>query len=168
MYIGKNKVVTLSYQLREGGADGPTLEIMDNNYPFEFLFGNGNLLPAFEANLLGLSEKENFEFLLTAEEAYGNPLLENIVDLDIELFRVDGEIAKHLLEIGQYVALSDDRGQAHNGKVLSVNEATVKVDFNHAMVGKDLYFTGMVLNIRSAEIEEIQRGHHIPENGLRN
>ena len=167
MHIGPNKVITIAYELRENGPKGELMERMDNNYPFEFLFGNGNLLPAFEKNLLGLTEEQTFSFLLSVEEAYGPVLPENIIEVDIELFRVDGEIAHHLLDIGGYVALTDLEGNAHNGKVLAVEEATVKVDFNHAMVGKQLYFEGVVLRIRTAEIEEIQRGHHIPENGLR-
>lgn len=163
MYIGPNKVVTMSYELRKSNAEGELLERMDNKYPFEFLFGNGNLLPAFEENLIGLSEKDDFEFTLTSEEGYGSSNPDQIIALEKSLF--EGEMSMGIPDIGEFIALTNDQGQQFNGKVLSIEEDTITADFNHAMVGLDLHFSGMILHIRTAEIEEIQRGHHIPANG---
>jgi len=163
MYIGPNKVVTMSYELRNGNAEGELLERMDNKYPFEFLFGNGNLLPAFEENLIGLSEKSDFEFILKSEEAYGMPNKDHIMALEKTLFV--GEMSMGIPDIGEFVAMTNDQGQQFNGKVLSIEEETITVDFNHAMAGLDLHFSGMILHIRTAGIDEIQRGHHIPANG---
>ena len=124
--IEEHHIITLTYELREGSAEGELLERMDARYPFIFLFGTGKLLKSFEDNLYGLG-----------------------------------------VEIGNMVNLTDDEGLSHNGKILAINESTIRVDFNHAMVDKDLHFKGAVLNIRKATMEELIQKHYIKEDGVR-
>jgi len=52
--IEEHHIITLTYELREGSAEGELLERMDARYPFIFLFGTGKLLKSFEDNLYGL------------------------------------------------------------------------------------------------------------------
>ena len=164
MIVEEHNVITITYELREGGPEGELLERMDANYPFLFLFGTGKLLPAFEENLRYLGADDSFEFILKPEEAYGPVEAGNIVDVPRSAFAALGE---HFLTEGNYVTLTDDRGEAHNGRILAWNDATVKVDFNHAMAGKTLYFKGAVLSIRPATVDELVRKHYIEEDGLR-
>lgn len=163
MRIGDNTVVTLTYELKEGTADGELMEIMNVKYPFQFLFGNGNLLPAFEQNIKGLRAGDNFEFLLKANEAYGQPEEGNVVNVPKTAFMVDGEIPEGLLNINQQVTVQDDTGDKHTGTILEFDENNVRVDFNHYMAGKDLHFKGTVLDVRKATVDEIIRKHHIPQ-----
>ncbi|MEH0157628.1 FKBP-type peptidyl-prolyl cis-trans isomerase [Limibacter armeniacum] len=163
MKAKENHVLTICYELREDTAQGPLLEVMNVKYPFIFLFGTGSLLPAFEANLEGLEEGEQFEFTLEVEEAYGHPNELNIVDVPISAFYIDGKLANDLLQTGTPVSINDDSGQLHHGKVVSHSNSTVKVDFNHAMAGKRLHFFGQVLKIRKATADEIVRKHYIPD-----
>lgn len=161
MCIEVNKIITLAYTLRENGPKGPILEQMDAIYPFKFYYGNQQLLPAFEAQLAGLEEGAAFEFTLAPEEAYG--LLREDLQIDVPrtVFTEEG-----LLSQGQFVALTDDQGDTHNGKVLSWTEVQVKVDFNHEMAGKTLFFKGVVLNIREATSEEKLRKNYIEAGGV--
>lgn len=161
MRIEANKIITLTYTLRENGPKGPVLEQMDAIYPFKFFYGNKQLLPAFEAQLAGLEEGAAFEFTLKPEEAYG-PIREDLyIDVPKTVF-TDEE----LLSVGQFVALTDDQGDTHNGKVISWTETQVKVDFNHEMAGKTLFFKGAVLNIREATADEITRKNYIEAGGV--
>jgi FKBP-type peptidyl-prolyl cis-trans isomerase SlyD len=48
MQVEENKIVILSYQLRENGPEGELLEEMSVHYPFKFFFGAGQLLPALK------------------------------------------------------------------------------------------------------------------------
>lgn len=164
--IQKNKIVTLSYVLRERDSQGEVLEVMDNNWPLIFLFESGLMLPAFEARLKGLQEGDLFEFQLTADDAYGQPREDNIVSVPIDLFRQDGVLQTHLTEPGGFITLTDDLGDQHNGKVAEVKEDSVRVDFNHAMAGHDLHFKGEILNIRDATQEEIQRNQYVESDGV--
>lgn len=167
MEIQEKRVVTLSYVVQENNAEGAIIETMDVNYPFRFMFGTGELLPGFEEQLRGLKEGESFAFTLPAEEAYGPVSDENIVDVPIDVFKVGGVLQEDLLEKGKFVSLTDEQGQSQNGKVLDWNDEHVTVDFNHAMAGKDLYFRGVVLNVREATTEEQARNNFVQDDGIR-
>jgi FKBP-type peptidyl-prolyl cis-trans isomerase SlyD len=45
------------------------------------------------------------------------------------------------------------------GIVVSVDENTVQMDFNHPLAGEDLHFTGEVLEIRDATPEELSAAY---------
>lgn len=161
MRIEANKIITLTYTLRENGPKGRVLEQMDAIYPFKFYYGNQQLLPAFERQLEGLEEGAAFEFTLPPEEAYGPLRADLQIDVPRTVFTEE-----ELLNQGQFVALTDDQGDTHNGKVLSWTEDQVKVDFNHEMAGKTLFFKGAVLNIRAANEEEKIRKNYIEAGGV--
>jgi FKBP-type peptidyl-prolyl cis-trans isomerase SlyD len=162
MIVEENHIIELSYELRDGGPEGELLERMDVNYPFKFFFGGGKLLPAFEDKLYGLREGQCFEFILWPEEAYGPALPANIVELPRHLF----DQAPNAVVKDGYVALVDEHGERHHGKIVEVSEEKVAVDLNHAMAGKTLYFKGVVLHIRPATVDELIRQHYIEENGF--
>ncbi len=164
MIVEEHNVITITYELREGGPRGELMERMDVNYPFKFLFGTDKLLPAFEANLYGLAADDSFAFTLPPEEAYGPVEAGNIIDVPRSAFQGLGE---NFLIKGNCVTLTDDLGEAHNGRILSWDDHAVKVDFNHAMAGRTLHFAGTVLHIRKATVDELVRRHYIEEDGLR-
>ncbi|MCB0594253.1 MAG: FKBP-type peptidyl-prolyl cis-trans isomerase [Lewinellaceae bacterium] len=164
MIVEEQNIITLSYELRNGGPQGELLERMDANYPFKFYFGSGRLLPAFEKQLEGLEEGQPFQFTLPPEQGYGPADPANILDLPRHAFQHLGD---NILTEGNFVTLTDDEGDAHNGRILSWTEETVKVDFNHAMAGKTLHFSGVVLNIRNATVDELIRKNYIEADGVR-
>ena len=167
MVVAEQNIITITYELRNEGPEGELLEVMDVHYPFKFYFGGGQLLPAFEDHLEGLAEGANFQFTLTPNEAYGDVEPDNIVDLPREIFQVDGVEATEALVVDSYISLTDYHGYEHNGKILSFNEETVKIDFNHAMAGKTLHFTGVVLHIRKATVDELIQKAYLEEDGIR-
>lgn len=162
MKVGEQTVVTLRYELREGDSQGELMEVMNAHYPFEFLFGNGNLLPAFEKMIYALSPGDQFEFVLNCEEAYGMPSEDNVVNIPKSAFLIDGTIPEGMLQINQQLTVKDDQGDTHTGRVLEYDDQFVRMDFNHFMAGKDLHFKGAVLSVRKATVDEIIRQHHEP------
>jgi len=165
--IDDQQIVTLTYELREGNAQGKLLERMDARYPLIFLFGSGKMLKSFEANLKGLRMDDSFDFILPCEAAYGksNPL--NILKIDLEDFNLCRNTPDSYIKVGNLVNVTDDGGLRHNGKILDITAEYVKIDFNHAMTNKDLHFKGNVLHIRAATLDELVRGHYIEAAGLR-
>lgn len=160
--VEENNVVTATYELRNAGPNGKSLEQMDARYPFVFLFGATKLLSGFEENLRGLKEGEGFEFMLPPEEAYGPRLRENVMDVPRTAFE------EGMLIEDNYVMLTEDNtGEKFNGKIISWNDEMVKVDFNHAMAGRTLHFKGTILHIRPASVEELIQGRVIIEDGAR-
>ena len=159
MNAEKNSVVSIVYELREGSDQGKVVESLNNDNPLTFLYGTGGLLPKFEEHLNGLTSGDNFEFLLTSENAYG-PVVENaIVHVPKTVFEVDGKIDETLMAVGNTVPMMDAEGRRMNGKVIAVEAEAVQMDFNHPMAGNDLHFKGNVTEVRGATEEELSHGH---------
>jgi FKBP-type peptidyl-prolyl cis-trans isomerase SlyD len=156
MIIEKNKVVSLSYELK---VDGKTVEAVGKDSPFMFLFGVGNLLPKFEQNLDGLKINDEFDFELVCDDAYGPVKESAIVDVPMKAFEVDGNIDRGMLKVGNQVPMLDQSGNRLNGRIVELDEEYVTMDFNHPLAGNDLHFNGTVVEIRDATPDEIEHGH---------
>jgi FKBP-type peptidyl-prolyl cis-trans isomerase SlyD len=161
MIVEKNKVVSLSYELK---VRGDTVEKVGADAPLMFLFGAGNLLPKFEENLSGLKKNDGFNFKLVSADAYGPVNEDAIVDVPMQAFEVDGEINREILKVGNQIPMLDQSGNRLNGVVLKFDEKYVTMDFNHPLAGDDLHFSGKVVEIRDASTEELEHGHvHSPD-----
>lgn len=158
MTIEEKKVVSITYKLQEDNKEGDVVQEVKNEEPFVFLFGMGQLLPKFEDNLKGKSVGDNFDFGVNSDEAYGPIEKEAVVDLPKDIFLVDGKLAEFVVP-GNYVPMQDNNGNTMQGLVLEITDEHVKIDFNHPMAGRNLHFTGEVLEIRDATSEEIDHGH---------
>ncbi len=159
MTIAENKVVSIVYQLRKDNLKGEVVEELSKDSPLTFLFGRGNLLPKFEDNLAGLNVGDPFQFSLTSEDAYGSVQENAIVEVPIDVFRIEGEIDNNLLKLGNTIPMLDREGNRLNGIVKEISEDAVKMDFNHPMAGTNLYFSGEVTDIREAKEDELEHGH---------
>ena len=158
MQIEKNKVVSITYKLREANNDEIIQEV-NTSEPLVFLFGQGQLLPKFEENLAGKQKGDTYEFVLAHLDAYGPIESDAVVDVPIDVFMVDGKLAEDMLVVGGQVRLRDQDGRLLQGTVLQRGLESVKIDFNHPMAGKDLHFSGEVVDVREATSEEISHGH---------
>jgi len=165
MKIANNAVVSVSYKLHANlpQEEKKHIETTDNAHPLTFLFGVGGLIPGFERNLDGLSPGDKFNFTLDASEAYGETDPNAVINLPIDIFKVDNVIDFEVLKTGNVLPMSDHEGNRMNGKVVSFNDKDVTMDFNHPLAGQALHFTGEVVDIRTASEEEISHGHaHSP------
>jgi FKBP-type peptidyl-prolyl cis-trans isomerase SlyD len=159
MVVSNSKVVSVSYELRLGETSGEVVESVGNDRPLSFIFGTGNMLPKFEENLNGFKVGDKFNFSLTADDAYGAVDQEAIVDLPIDIFKIDGSINEDVLFVGNRVPMRDTYGNQYNGIVLGIEAETVKIDFNHPLAGESLHFAGEVVEVREATEEELAHGH---------
>ena len=159
MNISKNKVVSLSYELRLDGKDGEIIETVGADRPLTFIFGTSSLVPGFERNIENLNINDCFAFLLKCEDAYGPALEEAMVEIPKTAFVVDGEIDHDMLFEGSTIPMTDSDGNHLNGVVAEVKTDTVIMDFNHPLAGDDLYFSGAVVDVREATPEELTHGH---------
>jgi len=154
-----NKVVSLHYTLKENNETGAVIQVTKPEQPLAFIFGVGQLLPEFERNISGLSVGETFAFGLKAAQGYGETDPDAIVDVDKNIFVIDGKLAEDILVVGKSIGMRNDEGHPMTAIVLEVNEDTVKLDFNHPMAGKNLHFSGEIIEVRDATAEEIDHGH---------
>lgn len=158
MNVSKNKVVSVLYTLRTQ-ENGEIVEQTPEDKPLTFLFGRGAMLEKFEQNLENLAQGDKFSFHLTSEEGYGEYHDELLVDIPISVFQTDGKIDEQFVYVGATIPMQDNHGNHMFGTVKEIAETSIKMDFNHQMAGKDLYFEGSIKEIREASEEEIEHGH---------
>lgn len=159
MSISKNKVVSLTYELREDSISGDLIEVVKAEQPFVFLFGAGGLLPEFESNLEGKVIGSTFDFQILAANAYGEFDDTAMEYVPKEIFMIDGKLAEDLLVPDRVINLRDQDGHLVRARVAEVGEAEVLLDFNHPLAGVNLHFSGSILDIREATAEELEHGH---------
>ncbi len=159
MKAEKNKVVSVSYELKLSEKDNDIIDSANENKPLEFLFGSGMMLQKFEDNLSGLTTNDTFKFKLTSEEGYGTRNDDYVSDVPLDIFKKDGKIEDDLLAVGNVIPMQDENGNHFNGQVISVENEMVKLDFNHPLAGENLYFTGKIVGLREATEIELQHGH---------
>merc|ERR1712232_298581 len=161
MEISESSIVTMSYVLKNQDASGEVMEVMDIAYLFIFFYKSDHILDSFQENLRGLQSGDTFEFIIPCHEAYGKPKDEEIVDIPIERFVIDDAMGESIQDVGEYVAVTDEQGDKHNGKIIEKTATHLTVDLNHAFAGKDLHFQGRILKVRDASVDEIIQKRYI-------
>lgn len=161
MKIEKNKVVSVTYKLESNpdGAERALVEVADETRPLIFLFGSGGMIPAFEENLLGRIKGDKIDFSIAPDDAYGQMEAEAVVDLPLDIFKVDGVVDMSMLQTGNVVPMNDREGNSHYGKVVAISGESVKMDFNHPLAGHQLHFSVEVMEVREPSAEELSHGH---------
>ena len=160
--IQQNKVVSVTYTLHASnkGADKQHVETADKNHPLLWLYGVGSMIPAFEENLAGKKTGDTFDFAIDATLAYGPYDAEGLVGLPISIFQDEtGKVDKDMLQVGAMIPMTDNEGNHLQGRVMEVTDDAVKMDFNHPLAGKDLHFSGEIIEVRDATADEMSHGH---------
>ncbi len=149
MKVGKDTVVTVDYELHLD--DGRLLEsTLETRRPFIFYFGRSSVLPAIEEALEGKEEGDEVEVVLPPEKAYGPVLEEAIYDVPRSQFPPGTE-----LEVGSTMMMETPQGEQYPFRIADVTEDQVKVDFNHPLAGRTLYFKLRVKGVRELTPDEL-------------
>lgn len=129
----------------------------DPQDPEAIIFGvTRGVVEPLEKALDGLSVDSTFDVVATADQAFGKYDPEQVVELDRDIFTVDGNFDDEVIKVGANVPMLTADGFRIAGKVLEITPDKVKMDFNHPLVGKDVRFKGKVLTVRDATAEELQ------------
>lgn len=152
----ENKYITVAYKLYsiENGEKEFTEEA-PAEHPFQFISGLGMTLDAFEEEVKNLKKGDKFDFVIKAEDAYGEYDDDHVLDLPKHIFEIDGKFdSEHIIE-GAIVPLMTAEGQRINGSVVEVKQDVVVMDMNHPLAGCDLNFVGEITENRTASNEEL-------------
>jgi len=125
--------------------------------PFVFISGFGTTIPGFEKHIEQLSKNDTFDFTLSQAEAYGEYVNERVIELDKQIFHINGKFDDKQIYVGAIIPLQNEDGNRFMGNVLAITEDKVKVDLNHPLAGCDLQFQGTVTECREATNQEIQQ-----------
>lgn len=157
-FIKDGKYVEASYVLTVGDEE-EVMESVPKERPLAFVFGNGQMLEAFEKNMKGLKPGESFDFRIPCSDAFGEYEKERVQKVEKEIFFVDGKFDDKNVVPGRTFQMVNSDGQHFNGSVLEVMDDCVVMDFNHPLAGEDLHFVGEVLLVRDATAEEMNPHH---------
>ena len=153
MVVENQKVVKATYELWIAGEDGKEelMEKMTEETPLVWCQGEGMMLPSFEAQMAGKEAGEEFDFVLQAEDAYGEYLEEGVMELPKKMFyNGDGEFDDERVYVGAVVPMSTTDGQIVKAQVCEITDEKVTIDLNHPYAGEDLHFKGTILEVRAA------------------
>jgi FKBP-type peptidyl-prolyl cis-trans isomerase 2 len=139
MRISAGSTITVQYKLFS--VDNRLL--YESEEPLTFTVGEDDILPAFEANLMGLSAGDKHRFTLSPEEAYGAYQEELVFTLSRQQLMDDGED----IVPGQTLTLFTPEGESILVTVLDVTDSTITVDANHPLAGQTLIYEVEVLNV---------------------
>ncbi|WP_017299422.1 FKBP-type peptidyl-prolyl cis-trans isomerase [Nodosilinea nodulosa] len=115
--------------------DGTVFDSSRDRAPLEFAIGNGEVIPGFEAAVVGMAPGDAKTEVIAAENAYG-PHREEMV-MVVERRQIPDDIP---LDVGIQLQLQGPQGQMVPVMVTDVSEADVTLDANHPLAGETLIF----------------------------
>ena len=113
----------------EGSNDGSECA------PLEFTIGGQQVIPGFEAGVLGLAPGEAKTVTIPVDLAYGphNPDMVAVVPRD--------QVPPHIeVALGSQLELTQEDGEAFNVIITDVTDTTITLDANHPLAGRELIF----------------------------
>ncbi|WP_425044604.1 FKBP-type peptidyl-prolyl cis-trans isomerase [Primorskyibacter sp. S87] len=116
-------------------TDGTQFDSSDGRDPLEFTVGSGQVIPGLDAELPGMSAGDKKRIEIDCQQAYGpiNPDARQAIPRE----GIPDDIP---LEVGIQLQMQTPDGQVLPVTVVELDEATVTLDANHPLAGKDLIF----------------------------
>jgi len=122
--------------------NGRIFDQRDEDQPFSFVVGQDEIFAALESQILEMKVGEVKNIYLSAEQAYGLRLEENLLKVPREMFPADRE-----LEISQKLNIELGDGTQRVMRIRNVDEHEVLLDGNHDLAGCDLTFALQLVSI---------------------
>lgn len=116
-------------------ADGTEFDSSWGNDPLEFKIGSGAIIPGFEEAVIGMTVGSKQTVVIPADEAYGPHEPGRVQEVERSMIPDDIEV-----EVGSRLKAVAPGGQALAVTVVDINDATVTLDANHPLAGRDLTF----------------------------
>ena len=127
--------------------DGSEVDTNFGGDPVDFVIGDGSLLPGFERLIFGMSPGERQMFTVVPENAFGQPMDDNVQVIPRAQFDDDIE-----LEIGLVFSFTEASGGELPGMIISFDEKEVTVDFNHPLSGRTILFDVQIHRVEPVEL----------------
>ncbi|MFA5930268.1 MAG: peptidylprolyl isomerase [Candidatus Micrarchaeia archaeon] len=106
--------------------------------PLSFKVGAGQMIPGFDAGVVGMKIGEEKTVTLSPDQAYGQRTDEAIISIPLANIGNSSGIVVGSMLYAQ---------SGQSGKVVEINSTHAKVDFNHELAGETLIFTIRMVNI---------------------
>jgi peptidylprolyl isomerase len=116
-------------------TDGREFELAPDGGTLEIIVGHGDLLPAVEKALIGMTPGETKTVVVPRDKAYG-PRREELVEVIPRKEFPEGITPR----VGQRLRLPADDYEVVNATVVQVTDKEIIVDSNHPLAGQDVLF----------------------------
>ena len=123
--------------------DGTVFDTSVGREPLEFTLGQGQLIPGFEQAVIGMKIGDSKTVNIPADQAYG-PYRDDLIQV-IERDQLPEGLDP---EVGQQLQMTQADGEVVRVMVSDVSEATITIDANHPLAGKDLTFEIELIEIQ--------------------
>ncbi|HGX92082.1 MAG TPA: peptidylprolyl isomerase [Candidatus Tenderia sp.] len=151
MQIAQNKVAIITYTLTN--VNGDVLDQANEEQPFAFIAGTGNIIPGLDEALAGKTAGDAVTTTIAPEHAYGERHDELTQTVPKEMFQgVDN------VEPGMQFNAQTNQGMSVV-TVTNVEGDQVTIDGNHPLAGETLNFDVKILEVRDATADELEHGH---------
>jgi FKBP-type peptidyl-prolyl cis-trans isomerase 2 len=114
-------------------SDGSEFDSSAGRDPLEFVAGTGQVIPGFDAAVMGLEPGDKTTVTIPAAEAYGEHDAQGLQSFPLTAFPSPPEV-------GWAVELGGPNGERIPATIIEVGDEQVTLDFNHPLAGKDLTF----------------------------
>jgi len=131
--------------------DGAVFDSSAGRDPLEFEIGKGQVVPGFEAAVMGMKKGDKKSATIPAEQAYGSARDELIFKLGRDQVPADTDVA-----VGQTLALRSPDNREFPVAVTEITDEHITLDANHPLSGKTLIFQIEVVSIEKGSAPTIQ------------
>jgi len=143
--VGPGTVLSLAYDVFD--ADSERADGLDAAEAVSVVYGFGQLLPALERALEGMSAGQSKSVVLRPRDAYGPRRPDAMLEVDRSEFPPG-------VEPGDRFEVENAEGGVLVLKVLDVDDERVVLDTNHPLAGQNVRFELRVLEVRPATSAE--------------
>lgn len=146
----ERQVVSFHYVLRDENSQ--VIDSSDRDEPVTYLEGSGAIIDGLEMALRGIAPGERRQVSIAPEKAYG------VYDAGQVRTIERSRLPVEQLNVGDMFQAGEDR-HAPVVRVVAIEGDQVKLDANHPMAGKRLFFEVEVVSKRPATEDEVGHGH---------
>ena len=137
--VSDGKKVSIEYTLTL--ADKSVADSNVGGEPLTFIHGKQEILPKLQAELLGMNVGDVKDITIQAADGYGEVIEQALIETKIDT------LPENARKVGADIQTKGPGGQVFSGKVISVTDDTARLDFNHPLAGKTLFFNVKILDI---------------------
>ena len=141
--IQKDKRVHIHCTLKN--ESGETIDSSVGKEPLAYVHGHRHIVPGLEDAIEGCSVGESVSVIVSPEDGYG-PIDESLM-MDVEKERFGDDFS---LKVGDFFYTQTPQGMKQ-AQILDIKADTVRVNLNHELAGKVLYFDIQVLGVEDQE-----------------
>lgn len=123
-------------------VDGQVVDSSQGRGPLKYVQGQGQLIPGFERQLVGLRRGDERDVTVSPEEGYGPVNPQAFIEVPKTQLPADTKP-----EVGMMLQGNTQDGRPFRATISEVGDETVKLDMNHPLAGKTLNFHVKIVEV---------------------